>query len=91
MSEEYAIQCVPPSLYTFLCLLLVGQEDVEEEESETQEAQRRSRGPSIALNLIYIASGGKNWTPKHISLDSTLHQATRSKHLVSYFIKRDTQ
>ena len=40
---------------------------------------------SIAQDLVYGISRGKKWTPKHIGLASTLHQATRSKELVQLF------
>ena len=40
---------------------------------------------SVAQDLIYGISKGKKWTPKHIGLTSTLHQATRSKDLVNLF------
>ena len=40
---------------------------------------------SLAQDLVYNATGGKNWTPKHIGLASTLHQTTRSKELVQLF------
>ena len=35
--------------------------------------------------MVYNATGGKHWTPKHVGLASTLHQATRSKELVQLF------
>ena len=47
----------------------------------------RSRVLSIAQDLVYCISGGKKWTPKHIGLANTLHQATRSKDLVELFSK----
>ena len=34
---------------------------------------------------MYNVSGGKTWTPKHLGLACTLHQATRSKGLVQLF------
>ena len=40
---------------------------------------------SIAQDLVYNATSGKHWTPKHIGLASTLHQTTRSKELVQLF------
>ena len=41
----------------------------------------------MCQDLVYITSGCKKWTPKHIGLASTLHQATRSKQLVQLFHK----
>ena len=37
---------------------------------------------SLAQDLVYKVTAGKNWTPKHIGLGSTVHQSTRSKELV---------
>ena len=51
--------------------------DMSRKESDTQ-----TRVPSVAQDLVYNVTGGRHWTPKHISLASTLPQATRSKELV---------
>ena len=48
-------------------------------EKRNQENQVETRVLSIAQDLVYSVSGGRMWTPKHISLGSSLHQATRSK------------
>ena len=37
---------------------------------------------SVAQDIVFGTSKGKMWTPKHIGLGCTLHQATRSKQLV---------
>ena len=42
---------------------------------------------SVAQDLVYCCSAGKEWTPKRIGLGSTLHQMTRSRQLVSLFNK----
>lgn len=34
---------------------------------------------------MYSVSGGRRWTPKHVGLGSSLHQATRCKKLVEIF------
>ena len=67
--------------------------DSEEEErnqsnlrgKRNQENHVETRVLSIAQDLVYIVSGGRMWTPKHIGLGSSLHQATRSKKLVQMF------
>ena len=79
MSEEDAIACVPDSLYMFLRLLYGGQAALDDDSNDTDEASIRRRVlMSAARDLIYGFSGGKKWTPKHIGLAITLHQATRS-------------
>ena len=40
---------------------------------------------SLSQDLVYNVTGGKHWTPKHVGLGCTLHQATRSKQLVHLF------
>ena len=84
MSEDDAIDCVPQSLYMFLCLLLGGQEVLEDDEQK-DETFLQSRVLSIVQDIVYSVSGGQKWTPKHVGLGSTLHQATRSKRLLELF------
>jgi hypothetical protein len=87
VSEEDAIACVPDSLYMFLRLLYGGQAALDDDSNEADEASIRRRVLSAAQDLIYGFSGGKKWTPKHIGLAITLHQATRSTDLVLLFNK----
>ena len=50
-----------------------------------QEHLDETRVLSIAQDLVYNVTGGRRWTPKHIGLGCSLHQATRSKKLVQLF------
>ena len=50
-----------------------------------QEDITKPRVLSIVQDLVNNVSGGRRWTPKHVSLGSSLHQATRSKKLVDMF------
>ena len=66
VSEEAAIDCVPPSVYMFIRLLLGGQSFLEEDhevqddvDDDDQEAHKQSRVLSIAQDLVYNVSGGK--------------------------------
>ncbi len=56
---------------------------------DKNEARRRIRIISIAQDLMYTANGDRFLTPKHIGMANTLHQATRSKELMSMFHKAD--
>lgn len=85
--EDDAIACVPDSLYMLLRLIVGGQEALENDNSEKNEDLLRRRVLSIAQDLVYCVSRGRKWTPKHIGLATTLHQATRSKQLVELFNK----
>ena len=86
VSEYDAIGCIPESLYMFLYLLYGGQRLIESDNLEVEsEEKTRHMVMNVAQDLIYGVSKGKKWTPKHIGLTSTLHQATRSKDLVNLF------
>ena len=92
VNEDDAISCVPDNVYMFLRLLFGGQtllhdEPVTDEDNITSknECQLKNIILSIGQDLVYNVSGGKTWTPKHLGLACTLHQATRSKGLVQLF------
>ena len=85
VSEKDEAECIPDSLYMFLRLLYGGQEAINGVEETHDEDRKRRLVSSTAQDLIYGVSNGKKWTPKHIGLTSTLHQATRSKDLVNIF------
>ena len=83
VSEEGAIDCVPESVYMFLQLLFGGQALLDRENPEEEEECNPTIGHvnakvlNVAQDMVYGVSCGKKWTPKHIGLASTLHQATR--------------
>lgn len=52
--------------------------DLEDDSEETFHTKLLS----IAQDIVFLASGGKKPTPKHIGIGITVHQATRSKNLV---------
>ena len=92
INEEKMISCVPQSLFMFLCLMFGGQalldidpEEGQQYEMQDKESKTQAKILNIAQDLVYNISGGKHWTPKHLGLASTLHQATRSKELVQIF------
>ena len=87
VSEDGAIPCIPDSLYMFLRLISGGEEALEDDSPKSNEDLVRSKVLSLAQYLVYCVSGGRKWTPKHIGLATTLHQATRSKDLVQLFHK----
>ena len=90
INEQNAIDCTPDSLYLLLRLSLGGQEELDslDDVNELQDDLRSPTvGLSIAQDVVYAAHGGRKWTPKHVGLASSLHQATRSKQLVNLFQK----
>ena len=95
ISKDEAAASVPETLHMFMKVLYGGQEafdeDIEEDEEENtcinNNAHFCDRALSVAQDIVFGVSGGKQLTPKHIGLGSTLHQATRSKHLVQMFHK----
>jgi hypothetical protein len=87
LAEAAAIDCVPDRLYMFLNVLLRGQTliDCDSETEGKGSVKHQTLILSLAQDIVYAVSEGKRWTPKHIGLASTLHQLTRSKHLVELF------
>ena len=80
IDQQHAEDVVPESLYMLLRLLCMGETytDVEEKFDEAI----NTKVLSVAQDIVYLASGGKKLTPKHIGIGVTVHQATRSKDLV---------
>ena len=90
MSEEDAAQSVPDTLYMFLKLLYEGQSVLGSEPNEEEDSATKKKIICVGQDLVYGVSKGKKWTPKHIGLGSTLHQATSQSSLCSYSIQQDT-
>ena len=94
VTKEAAMSCIPESLYMFLTVMYGGQcvlwgdeeeGNQDENDDEITTGVTSDRIISVAQDLVYGTSNGKMWTPKHVGLGSTLHQSTRSKHLVQLF------
>jgi len=85
ISDEKAAACVPDSLYMFLRLLYEGPSVLDSEPDSTDVIPERMKVLSVGQDMVFGVSDGKKWTPKHIGLGSTLHQATRSKKLLQLF------
>ena len=83
ISEDAVMACIPDSLYMFIRLVIGGQSLLDCDTDESSEQCNKPRVQtitfSLAQDLVYNATGGMNWTPKHIGLASTVHQTTRSK------------
>ena len=93
INEQKAIECVPNNLFMFINLIIGGQSLLERDDDGDKEGQTMSHKESkqqmailsICQDLIFAASGGKCWSPKHVGLGCALHQATRLKELVQMF------
>ena len=82
INTENARSCVPESSYLlFRHLCQDGTNDTAEELGGKKMSDARIL--SIAQDIVYIASNGKKPTPKHIGISLAVHQATRSKELVT--------
>ena len=68
---------MPQSLYIFICLLLNGEQDENEENKNTKRIAL-----SISQDIVYAVSKSKKLTSKHIGIGMALHQATQSRTLV---------
>ena len=73
--QDSATACVPSVLLTFIRQLLGAEESGDGDGTDRYAL-------SIAQDIVYCASKGRKWTPKHVGLANTLHQETRSKRLV---------
>lgn len=74
----------------FLHLMFGGQGPLEVDQddgaAQNKKDDTQTKVLSVAQDLVYN-SCCKHWTPKHLGLASTLHQATRSKELAELFHK----
>lgn len=78
---DHVKKVIPNSLFIMLMLLCKGESVLDYEgECPTVEASNNVYG--IAQDIVYLVSGGKKLTPKHIGLGVTVHNVTRSKQLV---------
>ena len=59
--------------------------DLDDSAEQSKNTKVQNVTVSLAQDLLYNATGGKNWIPKQIGLASTLHQTTRSKELVQLY------
>ena len=90
VSKSDVMECIPDSLYMFLQILYGGDscfDDHDEEDDTTSAGDNSELVSSVAQDLVFGVSGGRKWTPKHVGLGCSLHQATRSKQLVELFHK----
>lgn len=91
VNQDEMIACVPESVFMFVRLmfgghnLLEGSPDDKDITLDREEADTQTRVLSVSQDLVYNVTSGKHWTPKHVGLACTLHQATRSKELVKLF------
>ena len=72
IDQKHIEECVPPSLFMFLSMLA----------GHNKGEEQREKILSIAQDIVYISSGGRTLTPKHIFLAATIHHANRNKSLV---------
>ena len=73
--EQSAVACVPAVLLSFIRQLLDS-----DCSGDGDGAGRQAL--SIAQDVVFCASKGRKWTPKHVGLANAVHQETRSKRLV---------
>ena len=77
-NQANAKDIVPKSLFILVSLLCAGSQE-EENEAATD---LKTRVLSICRDIVFVASRGRKFLPKHLGLGLTVHQATRSKELV---------
>ena len=78
ISKASAEEIVPESLFMLISLLCSGyQEGFQESHDDVKTCIL-----SICQDIIFLSSRGYTFTPKHVGIGLTVHQATRSKQLV---------
>ena len=82
INEDHVNRIIPDSLSLILEILLGGTDVFEQLPGK---AKMHKSTSNIAQDVIYAVSKGNKLTPKHIGLELTLHQATRSEKLVGLF------
>ena len=82
--DDHVRKIIPESLYLFISIILGGTYVLDSDEN-TLTGKLHNNVCSIAQDIVYLASGNKKLTPKHVGLGLTLHQATRSEKLVDLF------
>ena len=83
IDSQHVRPIIPESLYLFISILLGGTNMLDNHQTLIDKLHNNIC--STAQDIIYLASGKKKLTPKHIGLGLTLHQATRSEKLVEMF------
>jgi len=82
ISEQTAWEAVRTEKLVYVGFPIVyGISGSQEEENEA-DTDLQTRLVSICQDIVFVASRGRELTPKHLGLGPTVHQATRSKELV---------
>ena len=82
LNQVHIENVAPQSLYLLLHLICSRDARDLPEVNDGEDSDWRTRILSIAQDIVFLASGGRKKTPKHLALGITVHQATRSKKLV---------
>ena len=82
MNIDDAPKLVPQTLYLFLSVMLTGESGQKDEDADDT---TRRLSLNFGQDIVHAISTGKTLTPKHVGLEMNIHQATRSKTLVSLF------
>jgi hypothetical protein len=77
-----AEKLIPQSLYLFLSVLISGKPG-QPDEDHGDTTRRLSVSFAQDSSIVYAISKSKALTPKHVGLEMTIHQATRSRNLVT--------
>ena len=72
INRKHIENCVPPNLFMLLNMII----------GSNQKVEQREKTLSIVQDIVYVSSGGRTLTPKHVGMASTIHHATRNKSLV---------
>ena len=79
---QSAEEVVPDTLYMLIRMLCAGEVDTTDDGNEELNIDLKRKILSICQDIVFLVSRGRKYTPKHVGIGVTVHQATRSKELV---------
>ena len=79
---QSAEEVVPDNLYMLIRMLCTGKVDTTDDGNEELNIDLKRKILSICQDIVFLVSRGRKYTPKHVGIGVTVHQATRSKDLV---------
>ncbi len=79
---QSAEEVVPDTLYMLIRMLCAGDVDTTDESNNELNIDLKTKILSICQDIVFLVSKGRKYTPKHVGIGVTVHQATRSKELV---------
>ena len=85
--ETQLEKCIPDSLHMLMKWIITPPEEADTDDLNNNKMDCDERHQKILLickNIVYVASKGRENTPKHIGAGLLVHHATRSRQLIDF-------